>query len=247
MSAPVKIPADVELPDKILAGFTAAQVSILAATAAVLYAGWLALGSVLPLPVYGLLGAPVGVAGAALALGRRDGVSAAELARAAISYRLAPRRLRGAPAPVGVPVPGWLAGRASAAEVQGTGSAMAPLRLPARAIGAAGYGAAGVAVIDLGKDGLAVVAAASTVNFGLRTDTEQEALVGCFARLLHAVAGPAQILIRAQPLDLGPTPSVSSGGPPPRCRTPRCGQPQPITTATWLGWPSTATCWPAKF
>ena len=205
MSAPVKIPADVEVPDKILAGFTAAQVAILAATAAVLYAGWLALGSVLPLPVYAVLAAPVGVAGVALAVGRRDGVGAAELARAAFSYRLAPRRMSGAPATVGAPVPGWLAGRASGAGIQGSGSGAAPLRLPARAIGAAGYGPAGVAVIELGKDGLAVVAAASTVNFGLRTDAEQQALVGCFARLLHAVAGPVQILIRAQPLDLGPT------------------------------------------
>src|SRR5262249_13031213 len=71
-------------------------------------------------------------------------------------------------------------------------------------IGAADHGPSRAAVIDLGRDGLAVVAAASTVNFGMRTDTEQQALVGYFARLLHAVSGPVQILVRAQPLDLGP-------------------------------------------
>jgi len=59
-------------------------------------------------------------------------------------------------------------------------------------------------VIDLGRDGLAVIAAASTVNLALRTDAEQQSLIGCFARLLHAVSGPVQILIRAQHLDLGP-------------------------------------------
>jgi hypothetical protein len=82
---------------------------------------------------------------------------------------------------------------------------VAPLRLPTRGdIAAAGPALAGVGVIDLGRNGLAVVAAASTVNFALRTEVEQHALVGCFARLLHAVPGPVQILIRAQRLDLDP-------------------------------------------
>jgi hypothetical protein len=46
------------------------------------------------------------------------------------------------------------------------------------------------------------VCACSTVNFALRTPSEQEALVACFGRYLHSLAAPVQILIRAQRLDL---------------------------------------------
>jgi hypothetical protein len=57
-------------------------------------------------------------------------------------------------------------------------------------------------VIDLGVDGLAVVAVASTVNFALRTPGEQELLAACFGRYLHSLATPVQILVRAEHLDL---------------------------------------------
>jgi len=57
-------------------------------------------------------------------------------------------------------------------------------------------------VVDLGPDGLAVVCVCSTVNFALRTDTEQESLVASFGRYLHSLSAPIQILIRAQRLDL---------------------------------------------
>jgi hypothetical protein len=57
-------------------------------------------------------------------------------------------------------------------------------------------------VLDLGADGLAVIAACSTVNFALRTAAEQEALVASFGRYLHSLTAPVQILIRAERLDL---------------------------------------------
>ena len=44
--------------------------------------------------------------------------------------------------------------------------------------------------------------ACSTVNFALRTPSEQEALVACFGRYLHALSAPVQILIRTHRLDL---------------------------------------------
>ena len=37
---PVPIPADVEMPDKILAGLTARQVAIAAVAAVIIWAGW---------------------------------------------------------------------------------------------------------------------------------------------------------------------------------------------------------------
>ena len=42
------------------------------------------------------------------------------------------------------------------------------------------------------------------MNFELRNGTEQQALVGGFGRWLNALTGPTQILIRTQPMDLGP-------------------------------------------
>ena len=57
-------------------------------------------------------------------------------------------------------------------------------------------------VVDLGDDGLAVVAVASTVNFALRTPNEQEALVASFGRYLHSLTAPVQVLVRTERLDL---------------------------------------------
>jgi hypothetical protein len=57
-------------------------------------------------------------------------------------------------------------------------------------------------VVDLGPDGLVVIAVVSTVNLALRTPAEQDGLVAGFARYLHALGGPVQILIRALPVDL---------------------------------------------
>ena len=47
-----------------------------------------------------------------------------------------------------------------------------------------------------------MIALVSTVNFALRTPAEQDGLVAGFARYLHALGGPVQILIRALPVDL---------------------------------------------
>ncbi len=57
-------------------------------------------------------------------------------------------------------------------------------------------------VVDLGADGLAAVAAATTVNFALRTPDEQDGLVALFSRYLHSLTAPVQILARTHRLDL---------------------------------------------
>lgn len=49
-----------------------------------------------------------------------------------------------------------------------------------------------------------MICAASTVNFALRTPQEQMALVGVFARWLHSLTGPAQILVRSEDIDVAP-------------------------------------------
>jgi len=57
-------------------------------------------------------------------------------------------------------------------------------------------------VLDLGRDGAVLVCHASSLTFSLRTQAEQDALVAAFARWLHALAGPVQLLVRAVPVDL---------------------------------------------
>jgi hypothetical protein len=93
------------------------------------------------------------------------------------------------PAPEGIPgLPALL--RRTHAE-----PAPAPLGLPARGIDPDG-------VVDLGGDGAALLCQATTVNFALRTEAEQEALVAAFARFLHALAGPVQLVVRAERIDV---------------------------------------------
>ncbi|TDB76808.1 PrgI family protein [Actinomadura sp. KC216] len=185
----VRIPADVETPDKILAGLTARQVAILAATGAVLWLAFTATRELVPLPVFAAAAFPFGAAAAVLALGRRDGVGLDRLLLAAIRHARSPHRLVLAPEGVAAP-PAW-------AQQKQQHPLPAPLRLPAAAISADG-------VIDLDAEGAAVVCQASTVSFALRTPQEQAALVGVFGRWLNSLSGPAQIVVRAQDVDLVP-------------------------------------------
>jgi hypothetical protein len=194
MSRPVRIPADVDRPDRVLGPLTARQLTILGVTGLLLYALYGATHNVLPLPLFLLVAVPIGLAVAVVSLSRRDGVPLDRLLLAAIRQRCTPRRQVSAPEGVG-PVPAWLAGERGREEVAPT-----PLELPARGVDS-GMTAG---VVDLGDDGLAVIAACSTVNFSLRTPAEQEALVSSFARYLHSLTAPVQFLVRAERLDLAP-------------------------------------------
>ncbi len=198
MTQPVRIPSDVDREDRILANLTARQLAILAVTGVVLYGTWTLSRHVVPLPVFLILAVPVGVIAAVLALGQRDGMSLDRLLLAAVRQRLQPRHQVAAPEGIR-DAPEWLTSQAAAVDneglVDGSQVSPAPLRLPAEGVTDAG-------VIDLGADGVAMVAVASTVNFALRTPGEQEALVASFGRYLHSISAPVQVLIRAERLDL---------------------------------------------
>ncbi len=187
---PVRIPADVDKEDRILADLTARQVAILAGTGAVLWVAFLATRHLVAPAVFAGAAAPFAVAAVVVALGRRDGLSLDRLLAAALRQARSPRRLVTAPEGVSPPPP-WvdpaLAGQA--------GPLPAPLRLPATGISARG-------TIDLGGDGAAAIAATSTVNFALRTPAEQQALVSAFGRWLNSLQSSAQILVRAHRIDL---------------------------------------------
>ena len=184
----VTIPANVDQPDRILAGLSASQLLILlvAGVPAGLLFGVARL--LLPLPVATALAAPPLLVGVALALGRRDGVGLDQLAMAALRQHLAPSRL--VPAPEGITPPAAWHRPAAAAQPP-----VAPLRLPARDLDPQG-------LVDLGPQGAALLCQASTVNFALRTPTEQQALIGAFAHALHALATPVQLVVRIERADL---------------------------------------------
>jgi hypothetical protein len=185
----VTIPADVEREDRILAGLTARQVAILAVAAVVLWLAYIATRTLLPLLAFAPFAFVFGSLAAVLALGRRDGLSLDRLLLAAIRQRRTPRKPVLAPDGVTAP-PAW-------ADPGQPVPLPAPLRLPARAISDQG-------VIDLSSDGVAVICEATTVSFALRTPTEQAGLVGGFGRWLNSLSGPAQILIRAEDVDIAP-------------------------------------------
>jgi PrgI family protein len=183
----VRIPADLDRPDRILLGLTARQLAILTGGGV---AAWTLEGLLEPLagrPAATGLAAPLVLAAMALALGWRDGLPLDRLAVAGLGWWRQPSRL--VVAPDGIPPALAWAGR--------PGPPLAPLQGPIRGLDPAG-------VMDLGGQGWALVCQATPVNLSLRTPAEQQALLAGFARLLHALAGPMQVLVRSDRADLSP-------------------------------------------
>jgi hypothetical protein len=183
VTASVRIPADVDREDVLLAGMTARQLGIVSAGALVLAALWVIARAVVPAPLFLALAAPPAAVLAVVALGRVDGVSGDRLLASWLRHVLHPRRL--VPAPEGVPaLPAGVAGPA----------APGALALPVEAVGDG--------LLDLGPDGMAAVCRVSSLNFGLRTEGEQEAIVASFARWLNSLSGPVQVVVRAERVDV---------------------------------------------
>lgn len=179
----VRIPSDVDREDVLLAGMTARQLGIASAGALLLGALWAVTRPFVPAPVFAFAAGPVAAVFLVLALGRRDGLGADRLLAAWLRHALGSRRL--VPAPDGVP-----------ALPQGVGGPPppAPLALPVHGVDDG--------VLDLGVDGLAAVCSVSSLNFGLRTEAEQEAIIASFARWLNSLAGPVQVVVRAERVDV---------------------------------------------
>ncbi|MFJ9179395.1 PrgI family protein [Streptomyces sp. NPDC102360] len=194
----MRIPADVDREDTVLANLTARQLLLLSVTGVLLYGLWALSRTVVPVAVFAVIALPVGGAAALLALGQRDGLSLDRLVLAAIRQGASPRHRVAAPEGI-LPVPESLGRLTQRTVHDGTRAAKTPspvpLQLPAQGITETG-------VIDLGTDGIAAIGVCSTVNFALRTATEQESLVGGLSRYLHSLTAPVQILVRAERLDL---------------------------------------------
>ncbi|MEU8175596.1 PrgI family protein [Microbispora hainanensis] len=181
----VRIPADVARPDKIAYGFTARQLAILAVTGALASSVYYVFRQVVPVVVIAALVLPLVALGAALALGRRDGLTLDRFTLAAVLFLRSPKKVVAAPDGV-VPPPRWCRLR---------GKLPAPLCLPVRAVRSDG-------VLELADGGTAALVETSTLSFHLRTADEQASLVGAFGRWLNSLDASVQILVRARPVDL---------------------------------------------
>jgi hypothetical protein len=221
MTTPVRIPADVDREDRLFGNLTARQLAILAATGAILYALWTVATRVLPtwsptwaaaspgvrLAGFATAAIPVAVAGLALALGRRDGMPLDRLLLAAARQRLAVPTDRRAARPHehdGAPSDAPRHGQAAegdAASTRARPGRLVVARVPARDVRAS-ITRPDVGVVELGRDGLALVCAVTPVNLMLRSPSEQDQLVAGLARWLHSLTRPVQVLIRTTPLDL---------------------------------------------
>ncbi len=186
----VWVPADLDLPDKVLFGLTARQVALLAPVALGLLALWRGLVETAPIPVLAAITAPVAAVSFALATVSKDGAS---LDRLVWHAARTPRRPTAAGrAPEGArQVLARLTGRARRSGPAGTVAVHGPVRA-----------VRGDGLIDLGAAGWAVGVDVGFVNFGLRSATERAVLTGSFARLLHSLDAHVQVCVSTRPVDL---------------------------------------------
>jgi hypothetical protein len=202
-----RVPSDVERPDRILGPLTARQLALLAGTGLVLLLVWAASRAVVPIPVFAAVAAPIAALAVATVLTTRDGLSGDQLLLAALRHHRAARHLIAAhPGHDAHPaVPRWVTGRAHGprpptAHPITPGTAALPRTItPGMGSGSGG----GIGVVDLGEEGIAVIAAATTINLSLRTPVEQSALVDALAGYLQSLSGHGvQILLRSVRLDV---------------------------------------------
>lgn len=182
----VRVPR-IDLADKILFGLTTRQAAWAAAGAATVWGLWTLLTGFAPIGAAAVACAPVALALAAIVFIQRDGARLDTLLWAAL--RMPHRPLVSAPEGVAA-APAWMNN-----DTHRTTVLPRVLRSPAKGVTADG-------LIDLGDDGYTVVLAVSAVNFVLRSPAEQDALVTGFARALHALSGPVQILSTQVPTNL---------------------------------------------
>ena len=181
----MRIPADIDREDPLVFGLSARQLCILTAAAAIAWLFYTVTIQIAPMPIAAAAAAPFVAAGAAVALGRRDGITGDRFVLAVLHHLRSPRRL----------VPMSDDDVPARAQRSFDGSLLAPLQLPVRDIADGGQ-------LDLGPDGEAMLARIDPVNFTLRTSDEQAAFIGAYARFLNSLHTPIQVVVRSERADL---------------------------------------------
>lgn len=181
----VRVPADVDMADRIFAGLTARQLVILGGHGTLLLLLYMGLGERVPLPVLGAVAVPIALVGLLWATTSPEGTTWERIGVAALRHFRTPRRRVLAPEGIQA-TPDWLFG---------ADDSVAPLEIPVQDATPDGH-------VDLGTDGVAAICRASSLNFALRSEAEQKGLVEGFARLLNALDAPVQFLVRSNRADL---------------------------------------------
>jgi hypothetical protein len=185
----VRVPADVDREDQLIAGLTSRQTAYVAAAGMLGWLIWEATRELVPPLVQIGAAMPVVALAAVFVLGRRDGLPMDRFLLAAIRHSRTPARQ--VYAPEGVPATPAMLDPAVAA-------AAGPAPAPGRPLA---HGIADSGTVNLGS-GSALLAAVGTVNFTLRTPAEQDALAGAFGAWLNSLDAPVQILVRADRADV---------------------------------------------
>jgi hypothetical protein len=180
----VRLPADVEIEDRLAFGLTFRQLAVLGVAALLGYGVYVSLSALLPLPIAAAAAAPFALAGGLLALGRRDGLPADRLTLIAARYLAGPRRRVLAPEGIPARLP-WTPKR----------PALAPLDLPVQTVLRSG-------LVELTDGTYVLLLRASSTSFALRSEEEQAALVEAFGRFLNGIADPLEIVVVSEPVDL---------------------------------------------
>jgi hypothetical protein len=183
------VPADVDAADKIAYGLTARQLVILAVAGLAGYGAFQTLARWLPPAAAAAAMVPLAGLAVAVVLGRRDGLPLDVWLLHGLRFRKVPRLQ----APAGTTSGGGRA--ASLVATTGPPPVPAPLRLPAEAITTAGQ-------LSLPGEVSAAVVGSGTVNLGLRTGAEQQALLSGFGRWLNSLSAPVQVVVSTQRVDL---------------------------------------------
>ena len=180
----VKVPADVDLADRLAFGLTGKQLLILASAATLGYGVYRLFNLLLPVPVALAATGIVLAAGLTLALVRRDGLHGDQLALAVARHLLARKQRVLAPDGLPTPLPG-----------SPPGTRLAPLDLPVTRILQTG-------LVELADETFCLLLTAQGASFQLRPPEEQTAFVAAFARFLNGLHQPVQILIRSEQISL---------------------------------------------
>lgn len=186
MRKSVPIPADIDQEDRLVGFLTARQLVIVAIPAIALWGFYLATRGFLPLFVFAPIVVFTSGVVIALVIGRRDGLGMDRFVLAALRHQRQPHLMVPAPHGVSEP-PAFVAPHAR--------SVPTPLNLPVVEVDASG-------VVDLGLDGAAVIAVASSVNFALQTENDQELLAASFGRFCNSLQESIQFAIRSRPVDV---------------------------------------------
>lgn len=177
-----RLPANVDMPDRIFAGLTVRQLAILASDGLLVWLLYLAVGRTMHPALFASVALPLAAAGVVLVAPTPEGIGFDQLAVLAARFLLKPRRRVLAPDGISA--------------VLRTAGPIASIDVPI-------YDIAGEDLIDLGSEGFACLSRASGVNLSLRSDTEQASLIETFARFLNSLDGSTQFLVASRRVDLG--------------------------------------------